>query len=466
MERPKRALIAVRLTVETESTTGPERQLEGCRSFCELRGWQVIGTAEDLSVSATALPPWKRPSLSQWFDQRAPDFDVLVFWRVDRFVRRVTDLQQMIEWAEQHGGKALASATEAFDLTTHTGKQTAKLIATFAQMESRAAAERVSSARAHLLTSPRWGGGSPPFGYRTYAKDGARHLEINPVTAEVVREAAQRVIQGESVNAICRDFEARGIPAPANTYARNKSGKDFVWYPRTLKGILTSPTLLGWKTRNEEVPGKSYRRRVLVRDQDGNPVRASEAVLGQHDFDKLQVTLAGSAAPPGTRSSSPRTPLLGVIKCGGCGKNLQLHTTKKLRKDGTYRYTKKIRCLSRPASPPCPGYVFPEEDLVEPVMTMLLEAIGEKPVTRRFYVRHYEDRNESDNPDEGIDDHWSYKPVGMTLAERWQSMAIADIGEDLLNAGIIVRCHPREHGGHVLEIPDNFQERLAKHLGS
>ncbi|MFC8091211.1 recombinase family protein [Streptomyces sp. NPDC057301] len=465
MTRPVRALIAVRLTVRTDSTTSPERQLEGCRSFCVSRGWDVVGVAKDLSVSATAVPPWQRPELSRWLDDRAPEFDVIIFWRLDRFVRRVGDLHRMIEWAERHGGKGLVSATEPFDLTSSRGKETATMIATFAQMEANTAAERVASSRAHLLTSTRWGGGSPPFGYRTYAQDGARYLEINPKTAAVVREAARRVIGGEPVNAICRDFEDRGLPAPADTYRRNKSGKDFVWYPRTLKGILTSPTLLGWKTRSEDVPGKKYKNRVLVHDQEGRPIRVAEAVLDQEVFDRLQDTLARSSSPVAQRSETPRTPLLNVIKCGGCGKNLQLHTYRKQRKDGTYRVTEKVRCLSRVGSPACPGYVFlPGEEIVNPVLHLLVQAVGDEPVTRRVYVKGDRARDES-FPSQNVDeDHWRFEPLGTTFAERWQGMGVTEIGEDLVHAGIRVRCHPRDRGGHVLDIPEDFRERLAKFL--
>ncbi|MCX4592455.1 recombinase family protein [Streptomyces sp. NBC_01549] len=464
MGRSPRALITVRLTVQTGSTTSPERQIEECKSFCELRGWEIVGVASDLSVSATSVPPWKRPELSRWLDDHAPEFDVIVFWRLDRFVRRVGDLHQMIEWAESHGGKGLVSATEPFDLTSPTGKATATMIATFAQMEAQAAAERVASSRAHLLTSTRWGGSSPPFGYRTYARDGARYLEVNPETADIVREAARRVIGGEPINAICRDLEERGVPSPADTYQRNKSGKDFIWYPRTLKGILTSPTLLGWKTRSENVPGKKYKKRVLVRDQDGHPVHVTERVLSQETFDRLQDALADSASPISRRSATPRTPLLNVIKCGGCGKNLQLHTTRKRRKDGTYRVTEKIRCLSRVGSPACPGYVFqPDEEIITPVMGMLVHAIGDAPVTRREYVQRAETKGESTHPSDIADeDHWQFVPLGTTFAERWENMGVTDIGEDLIHSGITIRCHPRECGGHVLEIPEDFQDRLAK----
>lgn len=449
------------------STECPERQVAGCKSYCDERGWDVAGVAMDLSVSATAVPPWKRPELSRWLEDRAPTFDVIVFWRLDRFVRRVGDLNRMIEWAEHHGGKRLVSATEPFDLTSATGKAMAAMIATFAQMEADAAADRVASSRAYLLTSARWGGSSPPFGYRTFAKDGARYLEINPETADIVREAARRVITGEPVNAICRDFEDRGVPSPADTYRRNRSGKDFVWHPRTLKGILTSPTLPGWKTRSEDVPGKKYKTRVLVRDQDGRSIRVADPLLEKETFDALQNALIKAASPSGPRSATPRTPLLHVIKCGGCGRNLQLHTSRKQRKDGTFRVTEKIRCLSRIGSAACPGYVFAsDEDIVDPVRSQLVEVIGDLPVTHRVYIRRHTAAEGAPgvSPQAVNTDHWTYVPVGITFAERWQGVSLTDLRADLVHAGITVRCNPPERGGHVLEIPEDFRERLAKFL--
>jgi hypothetical protein len=43
-------------------------------------------------------------------------------------------------------------------------------------------------------------------------------------------------------------------------------------------------------------------------------------------------------------------------------------------------------------------------------------------------------------------------------------MGTSEFGEDLVRAGITVRCHPREGGGHVPKIPEDFRERLAKFL--
>ncbi|MHC5263598.1 recombinase family protein [Streptomyces sp. UC4497] len=370
-------------------------------------------------------------------------------WRLDRLVRKVSDLDRLIHWADGHGGKAIVSVTEPFDLTAPAGRAMAAMIASFARMESRAASDRVTSMRHHLLPTPRWGGGSPPYGYRTHGTADGRYLEIHPDTAPLVHEAARRVISGEAVNAICRDFEARGLPSPSDSYQRRKAERDFVWHPVTLKRILSSPTLLGFKTRNEAVPGKKYRRRVPVVDQHGDRVRIADPLLTTAEWEDLQKALdAASTSSP--KPESPRTPLLGVIKCGGCGKNLQIHTTQKKRKDGSVRATSKIRCLSRPGAPACRGYVFsPQDELVAPVLAEVYSVLGEHPVTHRLYAV------------DGPSDHWGYQETGGTFRERWDALGIPAVTADLLRAGVTIDCHPPEKGGHVLRVSGTVRQRLA-----
>lgn len=499
-------LIAVRLSIDTDATTSPERQLEQCIAYCERQGWDVVGVAKDLDVSATRYAPWERPELSKWLD-RAPEFDAIVFWRLDRFVRKVGDLHDMIKWAKNHGDKGLVSATEPFDLNTPMGEVMATMIAAFARMEARAVSERVMSMRQHLLTSKRWGGGSPPYGYTTEDRDGGRYLTQNPETAPILREIVMRVLTGEPLNAICRDLDARGIPSPSGTYKKNKKENASPWYPKTLKGILTSPALMGYKTRSEQVPGKKYSKAVLVYDEQGHRIQMAEPLVTEEEWKQLQRALIETAAPAsGVRQEAPKTPFLGVIKCGGCGKNLQWHTTKKSRKDGSYRETHKIRCLSRPKSPACPGYVFlPEEEITGPVMKALLEQLGNEPVVRRVYVEGDGTAQKLEELEESINYHmaqmtpggiyskgvlrekaaktleglseeyerlqalgdagqsrWEYEELGMTFSERWFNAGIPGITDDLVKAGITVECHPAEKGGHVLIVPEDLKERFAK----
>src|SRR5712671_766081 len=97
-----RALIVIRLSRVTDATTSPQRQLQSCRELCDQRGYDVIGVAEDLDVSAGKTSPFDRPQLGDWLNNRVGEYDVLVFYRMDRIVRRLLDLADLIRWCQAH----------------------------------------------------------------------------------------------------------------------------------------------------------------------------------------------------------------------------------------------------------------------------------------------------------------------------------------------------------------------------
>lgn len=104
----KRALVVTRLSRVTDATTSPERQRETCLELCGQRGYEVVGTAEDLDVSAGKTTPFDRPQLGDWLTNRHHEFDVLVVFRMDRIVRRLLDLADLIRWCQTHTSRSSA----------------------------------------------------------------------------------------------------------------------------------------------------------------------------------------------------------------------------------------------------------------------------------------------------------------------------------------------------------------------
>ncbi len=139
-----RALLSIRLSVLTDETTSPIRQELDLRKLALERGRRVIGVASDLNVSATKVPPWKRKELGDWLNNRAPEFDEILFWKLDRFVRRLTDLSTMIEWCLKYG-KNLLSKHDSIDRTTTAGKIMVTIIGGIAEIEAANTSTRITS---------------------------------------------------------------------------------------------------------------------------------------------------------------------------------------------------------------------------------------------------------------------------------------------------------------------------------
>ena len=387
----KRALIAVRLSRTTEATTSPERQVAACKELCEQRGYDVVGVAEDLDVSAGKTSPFDRPQLGRWLENPTR-FDVIVFFRVDRIVRRLFDLADLIKWARQHR-VTLVSATEShFDLSTDFGDIIALLVAKVAEMELEAISERNSSAFRHNIREGKWRGGVPPWGYvPERGDDGVWRLVQDPVQVELIHEVVERVLAGEPLRAIAHDLTDRKALTAKDRFSQVQGRKPvgYEWHSAPLKRSLTSQTLLGRIVTREPVldaDGRPQRdakgHRVLgpetvVVGDDGSPVVRADPILSRDMFERVGRELANreNRKEPTKRSSGL---LLRVIYCGECG-----HAAYRL-KGGPGRKP-RYRCGSAQNRHQCENRTVSLEWADAEVERMVLENMGPLERMRRVW---------------------------------------------------------------------------------
>jgi len=396
----KRAVGVVRLSKMTDETTSPDRQMELIERKAADRGARIIGWARDDDVSATKFHPTKRPELRKWLARHA-EYDEIIFWRADRFVRKVRDLADMIDWSREHG-KGLVSATESFDLDDPTGQgeAMATMVALFAQMESKATSIRVTGAHAYLRESGRFQGGTPAYGYRVIPNPDGPGLVLvqDEVSAAIAREAVDRVVRGESVNSVMADFNRRGLMSPRD-YARVMKGMPLrcdckhekhdhdgactmagcdcegytehraEWQRDSLRRILRSEALLGRVLHEHQaVPGG-----------DGMPIVRAEPLISLETFHELQRAL-DNATKAKQRTQTPSA-LLNVAYCG-CSQ--PLYKWQKPNKQGrVYQYYRCALNYKRTDDPTrCNAGPIPCGVLDDLVHFALLREIGWYEVMR------------------------------------------------------------------------------------
>ncbi|OBC01720.1 recombinase family protein [Gordonia sp. 852002-50395_SCH5434458] len=331
-QRTLRALIVIRLSRVTDATTSPERQLEACRELCEQRGYDVVGIAEDLDVSAGATTPFTRPELGPWLRDRHGEFDVLVFYRVDRIARRLFDLSELIQWSQRQD-VTLVSATEShFDLSNDFGDIIALLIAKVAEMELAAISSRNASASHHNIRSGKWRGGIAPWGYVPEKVDGTWKLVQDPVQVEVIHEVVERVLTGEPLRPIAADLTSRGVLTPKDRMneIKGREVKKFAWASGRMRESLLSRTLLGQiVTRDPVLDAKGQPQRdskghrilgpeFVVLGDDGTPVVRAEPILTREIFNQVGAALAARSVERTATTQSGL--LLRVLFCGECGR--------------------------------------------------------------------------------------------------------------------------------------------------
>ncbi|MEV7994406.1 recombinase family protein [Streptomyces sp. NPDC086077] len=369
-EDAPRALLSVRLSVLTDDTTSPVRQELDLRVLARDKGYRVVGVASDLNVSATKVPPWKRRELGEWLNNRAPEFDALLFWKLDRFIRRMSDLSTMIEWCERYG-RNLVSKNDAIDLSTTTGRIMVTLIGGIAEIEAANTSTRVSSLWDYAKTQTDWLVGKPAYGYETAKKDGRSVLAINKDAHKALHWARRMALRGVSARRMAMCLVRSGLMSPGLTTA-------------TILRRLRNPALMGYRVEENKQGGK--RRSRLLLGDDGKPIRIAPSIFTEEEFETLQAALDRRGKNQPARQTGGATQFLGVLICPDCSTNMTVQKTSHKGRD--YSYLRCGKCKSGGLGAPNPQGVY------DVLVADVLRVLGDFPVQVREYARGAEARAE------------------------------------------------------------------------
>ena len=279
-----------RLSVYDGTSTSPERQEADGRNFADLHGEEVVKTYSDLDLSAyTGVD---RPAFEELLaDAEAGVIDGILVWRLDRLTRNFDDLQRL--WKLINGrGVRLLSVHDSIDTSTASGVFMLRTLVAIAEYESAGMSLRIRSQKAESarngLPNP---GGMRAFGYTPDKR------ALVPHEAEAIKEAAERLLAGQSLVSIINDFNVRGIRTP-----RGKT-----WLPGTLAAVLINPRIAGLRAYKGEIVANAVWPAIISRDQH------EKLVALRKDPTRRWV-------PRGRR---PQHLLSGMVECARCGEQAE-----------------------------------------------------------------------------------------------------------------------------------------------
>lgn len=268
-------------------STSPARQEQDCRTFAELHGHEVAKTYSDIDISAYTGAD--RPGYEELMADLATGIiDGVLVWRLDRLTRNFDDLQRL--WQLINGrGVTLLAVRDSIDTSTASGVLILRNLVAIAEYESASISDRTRSAKA---ASARNGqpnpGGMRAFGYTP------NKLELIPEEAAAIKEAAERLLAGETLRSIVNDLNSRGIRTP-----RGKT-----WLPGTLATVLVNPRIAGLR---------AYKGKVIT---DG----AWPAIITREQHERLVLLRKDPTRRWVPRGRPPQHLLAGLVECARCGK--------------------------------------------------------------------------------------------------------------------------------------------------
>ena len=282
------AVIYARYSSHAQRDVSIEQQLKACRIFAERHGIEIVGTYEDRAISGTSD---RRPGFQKMIrDAERADWSYVIVYTLDRFARDRYDSAVYKRQLKNCGVKVLSAMENISD--DPTGVLMESLLEGLAEYYSKELSRKILRGMEDNA-SKCMVNGALPLGY-TRGADGRYAIVENE--AEIVQEIYRRVRDGEPLQQIIHDLNARCI--------KTKTGKE--WNSSSFNRLLNNERYTGLYTyRDIRIPG-------------GIP-----QIVPQELFDAVQHIMSTKKNPrtpgPKRRRREAGTYLLtGKLFCGHC----------------------------------------------------------------------------------------------------------------------------------------------------
>lgn len=266
------------------STLGVERQEPPTRAHIERVGGYVFRTYVRNDTSAYNAREF--PFMDALEDLRAGRIVGLAAWQLDRFTRRLDHGIYLQHEVRAAGGRLLYGGSEV-DMNRAAGRFSANILTAVSEFERDLKSERAKLKRDEQARAGRTHtGGTRPFGFQD------NRIDHHPVEAALIREAADRLLQGESSYSILADWWDRGIRTP--TGAR--------WTTTTFRRMLTSPRMIGRRKHHDATYEADW-----------------EPILDRQTWERLVHDVFARKEQRRKHGRSLVYPLIGLVYCSKCG---------------------------------------------------------------------------------------------------------------------------------------------------
>ena len=182
-----------------------DEQVRRCWNHCQQHGWDVSFVFTDEGQTGRNT---ERSGFQDMIKQATEGaFDIVVFWKLDRFARSVVDLVNTEQTLSEHD-VALQSVTEYIDTSSPVGRFTFRNLASAAELESDLTSQRVQMGMEAMARDHRWPNASPPFGYTLTDE---QRLSIIEDEAAIVRRIYNDYVDKRSMPQVAHDLNTDGI---------------------------------------------------------------------------------------------------------------------------------------------------------------------------------------------------------------------------------------------------------------
>ncbi|WP_157778028.1 recombinase family protein [Nocardia terpenica] len=396
-----RALVGARVSVlKGDEKVSHIAQTKTGTDWAESRGHTVVGTFEDLDVSADKYTPFERPDLGKWLTyERSHEWDILVFSKIDRAFRSTRHMLKLAEWCEERK-KILVFAEDGLTLNYRNPEpglegMMAELFvyigSFFAQIELNRFKTRAKGAHGIVRQTDRWATGVPRLGFQTapHPSGKGRCLVHCPDGQKTLHLIKDRLFEGVSWTGIVQELNRIGelTNLDRSRLARGLPRKtEMPWTSATLVNLMTSHGTQGIKVDAKGNP---------ILTADGSMIRMVDPSFTDDDWERIQQEVE-KRTNSGKKRQNSENPVLGVGFCYRCKGQLTQHHPNERN-----HYFRCTSVVQRKTGQNC-SVLVREDLLLKKLEEEFLSHYGPRQVTRRVVIPGSDNRAELERVKESI----------------------------------------------------------------
>ena len=303
-----------------------ENQKEMLARYVREQGWTLYDYYCDDGVSGTTFD---RPGFNRLV-QDATDHKINLVLTKDlsRLGRDYIEAGKYTDFIFPSLGCRFIALNDGVDTIRKNNEMLVILKNVMNDLYARDTSNKIKAVKLSTFKAGKYVGCYAPLGYRKSAAD--KHiLEIDPVTAPVVRHIFDLRLQGNGFRKIALILNAEKVPAPRTFYymaegRENHRGETPFWNDVTVKTILRNEVYLGHMVQNK-TGTVSYKNHKQVSKPESEWIRVEnthEPLISQEIWDAVQRM---DNHPARGRSGKSGTVSLfgGLLRCMDCGSSMR-----------------------------------------------------------------------------------------------------------------------------------------------
>lgn len=278
-------VIYARYSSDRQREASIEDQVRECRAYAEQNGIKVVNVYTDKALSASKETEKRLDFLRMIDESQKGLFEVVIVWKLDRFARDRYDSANYKHILKKNGVKVVSATEHITDGPE--GVLMESVLEGMAEYYSRELSEKIRRGQKGNALKGMRNGGLTPMGYKL----NDHKLEIDPVSAPVVREIFKRYADGDTIKDIIADLDRRGI--------KSRSGKTFTY------------SFLGNMLKNRTYIGEFHYGEVVLPD-------AVPAIIDPDIFERVKTRMEKNRHMPAQKKARDEYLLTGKLYCGNC----------------------------------------------------------------------------------------------------------------------------------------------------